>query len=153
MMGTDLEVPLAYTEDGWDPAESGVPFSWAESKSVDFFATFFKDMGIDDVFDVSVGSCAAAIGAFYANVGYDGVCLNPIHKAWCEQLMNKAMFAVVADGGAGASDEYTKKVLHFFGPAVDEGMRMLKADANGGDPPENTAPQPEDNDNDDGFDD
>ena len=41
--------------------------------------------------------------------------------------MHQGMFAVVAGGGAGATKEHTQKVLHFFGPSVDEGMRMLKA--------------------------
>jgi hypothetical protein len=127
MMGSELDVPLSYPGDEEFPAGDGVPFAWGETKSVDWWATFLKDMGIDHVFDTTVGSTAAAIGAFYSNIQYDGLCCNPLHKAWCEQLMNQAMLAVVADGGAGATADWKSKVVHFFGPAVDEGMRMLKA--------------------------
>ena len=29
--------------------------------------------------------------------------------------------------GGGSNPEFIKKIMHFFGPSVDEGMRMLKA--------------------------
>jgi hypothetical protein len=44
--------------------------------------------------------------------------------------MNKAMFAVIADGGAKADKECIAKVMHFFGPTIDEGMRLLQATKN-----------------------
>jgi hypothetical protein len=130
MMGTEADVPLTYP--GEDPSlgADGVPFAWGETKPVGWWAAFFKDMGIDHVFDTTTGSAGAAIGANYANIQYDGICCNPLHKIWCEKLMSQAMFAIIADGGAGAAPEFVKKILHFFGPAVDEGMRMLKAEKN-----------------------
>ena len=48
----------------------GVPLAWGETKSVAWWAQFYKDMGINQVFDTTTGSTAAAIGAFYANVQY-----------------------------------------------------------------------------------
>jgi len=160
MMGSDVLVPLSYSEDP-DPGVDGVPFAWGETKPVDWFVHFFRDCKLDHIFDTTVGSCAAAIGAFYANLQYDGVCCNPLHKAWCEQLMNRSMFAVLADGGANADKEYISKVLHFFGPAVDEGMRMIKADdgankgatkksSGDGDGDDDEEP-PEDDEDEDGF--
>jgi hypothetical protein len=163
MMGTQVNIPMAYTED-MDPAAEGVPLAWGETKPVILMADFFKDMEFDHIFDTTVGSTAAAIAAFYANVQYDGICYNPFHKIWCEQLMNKAMFAVVADGGARADPDYITKVLHFFGPAVDQGMRILKAaaitggtgegDANADDTKDGDPPDGDDTANglDDGFD-
>ena len=127
MMGSELDIPLAYREEDNSFAEDGVPFSWCESKSVDWFVSFLRDMEVDALFDTTAGSAAAAIAAYYVGVQYDGLCCNPLHQAWCEQLMHQGMFAVVAGGGAGATKEHTQKVLHFFGPSVDEGMRMLKA--------------------------
>ena len=126
MMGADMEVPLSYTGEDKPLVADGVPFSWMESKPVSWWASFFKDLSIDHVFDTTTGSAAAAIGAHYAGVQYDGICCNELHRTWCEQLMNQAMFAVAADGGAGATPEFIKKVMHFFGPSVDQGMRMLK---------------------------
>jgi len=46
---------------------------------------------------------------------------------WCEKIMREAMFAVVAEGGAGASPESISQVKQFFAPSVDHGMRMMKA--------------------------
>jgi hypothetical protein len=133
MMGSELDIPLSYNEEV-DPAAEGVPFSWAETKPVAWWGSFFTDLGIDQIFDTCTGSTAAATGAFYANLQYDGVCCNPLHKTWCEQLMDKSMFAVMADGGGVAhkDPEFISKVLRFFGPAVDEGMRMLKAELKAG---------------------
>lgn len=142
-MGADMEVPLSYTGEDKPLVADGVPFSWMETKPVSWWATFFKDLHLDQVFDTTTGSAAAAIGAHYANVQYDGICCNPLHKTWCEQLMNQAMFAVVADGGAGATQEHIKKVMHFFGPSVDQGMRMLKASEDTAKVPGNAPGQPE----------
>ena len=156
MMGSDLTIPLAYGEEDQQLAVDGVPFAWAESKPVDFLAGFFKDLQLEHIFDTTAGSGAAAIGAFYDGIQYDGICGNSLHKAWCEKVMNEAMFAVVADGGAGATPPYVAKVMQFFGPSVDAGMRMIKAaksaeKVRGAEEskPE-TAPE-EESDNDDGY--
>ena len=91
-----------------------------------FWTTLFKDHGVTDVLDMTPGSCAAATGAYYAGVNYDGICLNQSHRRWCDAIMDRCMFAVVADGGNDAEDEFIKKVAHFFRPQVEEGMRMLR---------------------------
>ena len=130
MLGTELDIPLSYLsqdgEDG-DIAADGVPFSWLETKPVEWWSFFFSIMQCTHVFDCTVGSAAAAIGAFYHGMQYDGVCCNPLHATFATQLMDKAMLAVIADGGAGADKDFIARVLHFFGPAVDEGMRQMKA--------------------------
>ena len=110
-------------------AADGVPFFWAETKPVDWFSNFFRDLEFNDVFDCTVGSCAAAIGAYYAGVQYDRICCNPLHKTWAEQhIMEKAMFAVIADGGASFDQDTIGKIVHYFGPTIDEGMRFIRAD-------------------------
>ena len=73
--------------------------------------------------------------------------------------MNQVMLAVVADGGAGAKEHtaWKAKVMQFFGPAVDQGMRMIKvggkaATEHGDIGPGPTEPEGEDDDeHDDGF--
>ena len=156
MMGSDLTIPLAYGEEDQSLAVDGVPFAWAESKPVEFWAGFFKDLQLDHIFDTTAGSGAAAIGAFYDGLQYDGICGNSLHKAWCEQVMNQAMFAVVADGGAGATPPYVAKVMQFFGASVDAGMRMIRAPKSAGKVrgPEASKPEtaPEEESDGDGFD-
>jgi hypothetical protein len=155
MLGAELDVPLAYPgEQDKSLAVDGVPFSWAESKPVGWWAVFFKELGIDHVFDLFAGSAGAAIGAHYTNVQYDGICCNPLHKNWCEKLMDQALFAIIADGGGGANPEFVKKIMHFFGPSVDEGMRMLKvAQKNASkDTPKKAEKEDEDDDDDEGDD-
>ena len=129
MLGTELDIPSTYQDESIVAVaeEQGIPFSWLETKPVAFWTSFFDDMEFDDIFDCTVGSAAAAIGAYYGNKQYDGICCNPLHKKWAGQIMNKAMFAVIADGGAKADKECIAKVMHFFGPAIDEGMRLLQA--------------------------
>ena len=105
------------------------------------------------VFDITGGSAAAAIGAHYANIQYDGICCNPLHKTWCDSVMNKAMFAVVAEGGGNATDDDIKQVLQFFGPAVDEGKRMIRATEMGAQGAEKKGDEPEAEDGGDGNDD
>ena len=161
ILGTELDVPLSYPGEDQPLAVDGVPFAWTETKPVGWLAAFFKELGIDHIFDTTTGSAAAGIAAHYAGIQYDGVCCNPLHKTWNEQVMNQAMFAIIADGGAGSTPEFVKKILHFFGPSVDEGMRMLKvtendkkqqaANANAGEE-ENLAEDDEDDDDDeDGY--
>ena len=132
MLGTELDIPSTYQEESIVAVaeEQGIPFSWLETKPVAFWSSFFEDLEFDDIFDCTVGSAAAAIGAYYGNKQYDGICCNPLHKKWAGQIMNKAMFAVIADGGAKADKECIAKVMHFFGPTIDEGMRLLQATKN-----------------------
>ena len=157
IFGNEVDCPLAYAAADQAFTREGVPFSWQETKSVDWLSTFFKDMNFDAIFDCTAGSAAAAIAAHYNGQQYDGLTCNPIHKTWCEGLMDQAMFAVLANGGAGATKEHISKVMHFFQSRVDEGMRMIKAeeaDENGlakGDQVKDNGNTEVDDDNDEGF--
>jgi len=128
IFSNEVDCPLAYAAADQAFTREGVPFSWQETKSVNWLSTFFKDMNFDAIFDCTPGSCAAAIAAFYNGQQYDGITCNPTHKTWCEGLMDQAMFAVMADGGGGATKEHISKVRHFFEGRVDEGMRMIKGE-------------------------
>jgi hypothetical protein len=102
-----------------------------QKKPLSWWASFLKDLGIGKVFDTTSGSAGAAIGAHDAYVQYDGICCNTLHKIWCEKLMSQAMFAIIADGGPVPPPSLSPKIVHLFGPSVDEGMRMLKAEKAG----------------------
>ena len=158
IFGNEVDCPLAYAAADQAFTREGVPFSWQETKSVNWLSTFFKDMNFDAIFDCTAGSAAAAIAAHYNGQQYDGLTCNPIHKTWCEGLMDQAMFAVLANGGAGATKEHISRVRHFFESRVDEGMRMIKAeeaDENGlakADQVKQEGDAEVEDDNDDGFD-
>jgi len=126
MMGTAVQIPESYPGTDNSLAADGVPLAWAESKSVSFWVSFYQDLGIEHIFDCTTGSAAAAMAAFHTNAQYDGICSNPLHKTWCAKLLNQVLFAVVAEGGTCAKDEFVQKVLSYFGPAVDEGIRLIK---------------------------
>ena len=98
---------MSYPDGDVDVGGDGVPFSWMETKPVEWWSFFFGNFQFTDVFDCTLGSAAAAVGAYYQNVQYDGICCNPLHMTWANQLMDKAMLAVIADGGAGAEKEFT----------------------------------------------
>ena len=127
MMGTDFSIALTYPDAKRDIAAHGVPFSWCETKSVPWHANFMRAHEIDAVFDCAIGSGAAAMGAHYQNVQYDGIASNPHHAAWVQKLLDDTVFAFVADAGAGSDKEFINKVLQFFGTSVDAGFRFLKA--------------------------
>lgn len=124
MMGPTMDIPFSYPWQSDISDYGGVPFSWGETKPVMLWVAFFTDLGIGHVFDLTAGSAAAAIGAHYASIQYDGICWHMLHKTWCEQLMRQALLALTTLGRTGASPAYVKKVLHFFAPKVAEAMRM-----------------------------
>ena len=104
----------------------GVPFAWGETKGINLLGTFFKDHCITDVLDLCAGSAAAAIGAAWANVNYDGFCVNAVHKSWCDQIMDRCVFAVVAEGGGNHEVDFVNKVANFFRKHIDENVRFFR---------------------------
>jgi len=112
--------------------QRGVPFTWHETKSVQLLMQTFRDIpDITHVFDLGAGTAAAAIAAWRCGISYEGICYNKAHKDWLDNVMDNCMYAVVAEGiGTKVSNkdkEFQGKVRHFFGPQVDEGMRVLHA--------------------------
>ena len=133
-------LPLTYaTDDKVDEfrAKRGVPLTWLEAKSVSFFMQFYGDLpDVTHVFDLGVGSAAAAIAAWRQGIYYDGVCANPTHKDWLDNLLDRHMYAVVAEGIGheklpGYDEDLQNKVKELFGPQVSEGMRVLLAQPQG----------------------
>ena len=124
MLGTKLPV---YKEDVVAACGArGHPLFAQEVKDVDFFAALFADFNIDHVWDLTIGSCSAACAAAALGIQYEGVAMNEQHANWCERIMDKAMFAIIAD----YHDDDESKVLRedlrsFFGPLIEEARQYL----------------------------
>jgi hypothetical protein len=108
----------------------GVPFSWHETKSIQFLLRLLGDLPeITHVYDLGAGSAAVAIASWRCGLIYDGVCNNQAHKTWLENIMDTCMHAVVADGirNKDTTKErgFQDKLMQFFGPQVDEGRRLI----------------------------
>ena len=133
----------------------GLPFTWHETKSVQWLMQFFKDLPqITHIFDLGAATGAAGIAAWRCGISYEGVCFNQAHKDWLDNVMDNCMFAVVASGietkVSPKDQEFQEKVRHFFGPQVEEGMRLLETkkqmavSKDEGKPDEGTPPEDDD---------
>ena len=128
-------LPLSHRDalDSEDITKRGVPLTWLETKSVSFFMQFYNDLpNLTHVFDLGAGSAAAAIAAWRSGIYYDGLCENQTHKIWLDNLMNRCMYAVVAQGIGheklpGYDRDLQRKVQELFGPQVAEGMQAMCA--------------------------
>jgi hypothetical protein len=107
----------------------GHPLFEQEVKSVDLFIAMFEDFNVTHIWDLTIGSCAAACAAAALEISYEGVAMNEKHANWCRRIMDKAMFAIVAD----REDDESKKLradLHtFFGPLIEEARQFLLSDS------------------------
>ena len=80
-----------------------------------------KDFEVTDVFDLSIGSGAAAIGtALSKQFNYFGVCYNSKHMAWVRRHLHQCYLAMVSDGRAKVDGEIVKKVKQYFQISVSE---------------------------------
>ena len=103
----------------------GHPLFAQEVKDVDFFAAMFDDYNIDHVWDLSIGSCAAACAAAALGINYEGVAMNEKHASWCERIMDKAMFAIIADSDDSEDKKLREDLRSFFGPLIEEARQYL----------------------------
>ena len=104
----------------------GHPLFAQEVKDVDLFCALYEDYNIDHVWDLTIGSCAAACAAAAVGIQYEGVAMNEKHANWCQRIMDKAMFAIIAD----YHDDDESKVLRedlrsYFGPLIEEARQYL----------------------------
>ena len=113
----------------------GHPLFWRETLDVEWYMAFYKDAHATHIFDVSPGSCAAAIAAAVLDISYEGVALSPKHAVWLENIMDKAIFAALrlreiptdANGKPDAeATELRDNVLHYFKDLVEEGRKYVE---------------------------
>jgi len=111
-----------------DVAKNGVPLFWSDWKPISFWSTVYQDLGVTHVFDCgSVGTGSAAIGALYAGVRYDGLCVNDAHRVWLERLMDRATACVMSeDAESEESKTVGKNIQRHFAGTVAEARRYLR---------------------------
>ena len=105
---------------------------WNETKEVELFLALFRDLNTVQVLDLTPGSGAAAMAALILRICYEGIAMNAGHANWLNRILDKAMFAVIAD----ADDEESKKmqadVMTHCSALIDEARGLMYSDM--GDP-------------------
>ena len=107
----------------------GHPLFWGEIKEVEVFVALFHDLQVSHVYDLCAGSGAAAMAAGICGIVYEGLAINSEHANWLNRLIDKAMFAIIADH---YEDDETKQLrtdlAKYFGAAIEEARRLLTSD-------------------------
>ncbi len=123
-----FELPTYPEEVTTSTGTKGHPLFWNETKDIDMFLALFKDLNVHHVLDLTPGSGAAAMAALIMRIGYEGIAMNVGHANWLNRILDKAMFAIIAD----ATDEETKKiqkdVMSHFSAQIEEARDFLLTD-------------------------
>jgi hypothetical protein len=133
--------------------QKGHPLFWAEVLDVEWFIDFFQDMNATRVFDLAVGSTAAACAAAYLGIPYEGIAMSRKHATWANNIMDKAIFAIVnmkeiPKDSTGKKDPESVKlradIAMYFKDLVEEGRKYVEREAvedddDGIEPPEELA--------------
>ena len=111
-------------------------------------------MNATRVFDLAVGSTAAACAAAYLGIPYEGIAMSKKHAAWANNIMDKAIFAIlnmkeIPKDSTGKKDPESVKlraddIAMYFKDLVEEGRKYVEREAvedddDGIEPPENLA--------------
>ena len=108
----------------------GHPLFWTETKDVDLFMALFKDMNITDIFDLTPGSTAAACAATALGIKYEGIAISEKHANWMNNIMDKTIFAIIADATNDLFEKELRAEVGFlFGNLVEEGRQWMAHDA------------------------
>jgi len=130
MMGGELGAETGGPVD--DELARGHPLFWQESKSIALFSALFHDFGITNVFDLSPGSGCAAIASVYNGIRYEGVCANPLHERWVQQILDKTTMAILCGDklpqglDADEAKKNASSIKHYFSSSIAEAKRFLK---------------------------
>jgi hypothetical protein len=77
---------------------------------------------------VCAGSATAAMAAGICGIGYEGLAMNPTHAAWCNRLVDKAMFAIISQRTDEESKELRMELSTYFGPSIEEARLFLSSE-------------------------
>ena len=113
----------------------GEPIIWSDLKPIGLLADMLKDVDVGHVFDLSVGNVSAAIACSLLGVPYDGLAATPAHQAFAEDVMDRALIAILTDTGKNKNLQQNDKapaapvsaatILKYFAPTAAEGRRSL----------------------------
>jgi len=107
---------------------NGHPLFWGEVKEVEVFVALFNDLGVTHVWDLCAGSGAAAMAAGLCGIVYEGLAINSDHVSWLNRLIDKAMFAIIADRTDDESKQLRADLTMYFSPSIEEARRLLTWD-------------------------
>ena len=101
---------------------------------MEWIITFLKDVHAIRVFDLCAGSGATACAAAFLEIPYEGIAMNAKHAAWLNNIMDKAIFAIVhlrqveADSKNKNKEAATlqKDVMTYFKDLVEEGRKFVE---------------------------
>ena len=122
-----------YAEEDMPNLANGHPLFWMETKEVEMFLALFQDLGVHHIFDLTAGSGAAAMAAAILRIHYEGLAMNTEHANWLNRILDKSMFAIVADGTDEESLKIKADVNQFFNSNVEEARALLAGAGDYGD--------------------
>ncbi len=125
MVGTQLPT---FAEDMFESLKAGHPLFMTEVKEVEVYLALFEDFNVSHVFDLAAGSGAAAMAAAILGISYEGLAMNAEHANWLDRILDKAMFAIVADAHDEEAMKIKAEVNQYFNTNIDE-ARALMANA------------------------
>ena len=88
----------------------------------------FQDMNVSHVFDLTPGSGAAAMAAAILRIQYEGLGMSKDHCTWLDQILDKAMFAIIASAKDEESLKIKDEVCQYFNAAVEEARGLLSSE-------------------------
>ena len=89
------------------------------------FSTLYRDFGVTEVKDFTIGSGAAALAAVYNGIPYQGFCHNDAHKRWGEMHLEQMFVAVIGLKKIKADADVVAKVEKYLHRSVAEAKWML----------------------------
>ena len=107
--------------------KKGHPLFWAECKEVELFVAIFKDYNIADVWDCGAGSGTAAMAATICGLRYEGLAMNEKHANFLNNIMDKAIFAILANKKDVDDETQTlqSEILANFAQTIEEARSFL----------------------------
>jgi hypothetical protein len=113
----------------------GHPLFWQEVFHVEWYINFFKDTNACRVFDLAIGSTAAACAAAYLGIPYEGIAMSKKHAIWGNNIMDKAIFFIlkmreIPKDSNGKKDPDAVKLqadlAAYFKDKVEEGRKYIE---------------------------
>ena len=142
-IATSVKAPVYEAQVMAATGARGHPLFWGEMKDVDVYVALYKDLNIHHIFDLTPGSAAAACAAAILGICYEGVAMSQQHAQWLEHIMDKTIFAILADGDATDDKELRTDLMAYLMPLVEEGRTYLLRAENGEDEEEEEADEDE----------
>ena len=86
------------------------------------------DYDVTHVWDMCAGSAAAAMAACICGIVYEGLAISGEHANWLNRIIDKAMFAIIADRTDDESKTLRADLATYFSPSIEEARLLLTRD-------------------------